>query len=194
MTTKETIMDAALKLYMEKGVAHTRFSDIAKLAGIEQNHLKYHYKSNDQLFMDVLAMATNSLQEETQAAIDFKKHKDIESMISAYAAVTFQWGKKNKSLRNLWLYLYYLSSVSDEYREINQKLRIVGRDRIRSMLVEGIARKALKSEILDKIDELTIQIQSIIIGNSIITWTENDIKDNWIMKKTTEQILQLLLM
>lgn len=48
--TEETILEAARKVFMQKGFAATRMCDIAQMAGINQALLHYYFRSKNRLF------------------------------------------------------------------------------------------------------------------------------------------------
>jgi TetR/AcrR family transcriptional regulator len=51
---KDAIMEAAAKVFSEKGKAGTRMKDIAEEAGVSTALLHYHYNSKDELYYEVL--------------------------------------------------------------------------------------------------------------------------------------------
>lgn len=50
LTTEELILEAAEKLFLEKGFAMTSTTEIAKLAGCNQALVHYYYRTKDKLF------------------------------------------------------------------------------------------------------------------------------------------------
>lgn len=50
VSTEDTILEAARKVFMQKGFAATRMCDIAQMAGINQALLHYYFRSKDRLF------------------------------------------------------------------------------------------------------------------------------------------------
>ena len=49
-STEETILEAARKVFMQKGFAAARMCEIAKIAGINQALLHYYFRSKERLF------------------------------------------------------------------------------------------------------------------------------------------------
>ncbi|MEU0495971.1 helix-turn-helix domain-containing protein [Mycobacterium sp. NPDC006124] len=55
------IVDAATKLFSEKGYAHTTMSDVARAAGLQQSSLYYWFRNKEQLLQETLAVNRASL-------------------------------------------------------------------------------------------------------------------------------------
>lgn len=60
-TTEQQIIDAARKIFMQKGLAGARMQDIADEAGINKAMLHYYYRSKDKLFDMVFQEALEQL-------------------------------------------------------------------------------------------------------------------------------------
>lgn len=54
--TRRRLINAAAAVLSERGYASTRLSDIADLAGMQPGSIYYHYKSKDELIVEVLRM------------------------------------------------------------------------------------------------------------------------------------------
>ena len=55
MSTKELILEEALKQFSEKGFVGTSMSDIAKPLGITKAALYKHFKSKQQIFDEIIS-------------------------------------------------------------------------------------------------------------------------------------------
>jgi len=55
------IVDAATKLFSEKGYAQTTMSDVARAAGLQQSSLYYWFRNKEQLLQETLAVNRASL-------------------------------------------------------------------------------------------------------------------------------------
>ncbi|WP_242456277.1 TetR/AcrR family transcriptional regulator [Mycolicibacterium sp. P1-18] len=56
------IVDAATKLFSEKGYAQTTMSDVARAAGLQQSSLYYWFRNKEQLLQETLAVNRASLE------------------------------------------------------------------------------------------------------------------------------------
>ncbi len=61
ITTEEKIIEAARKVFMQKGYAATRTRDIAEEAGINLALLNYYFRSKEKLFHQVMAEKVQQL-------------------------------------------------------------------------------------------------------------------------------------
>ncbi|MBK8425993.1 MAG: TetR/AcrR family transcriptional regulator [Lewinellaceae bacterium] len=60
VSTEETILEAARKVFMQKGFAAARMCEIAKIAGINQALLHYYFRSKDRLFEVIFAQQSQN--------------------------------------------------------------------------------------------------------------------------------------
>lgn len=59
---RERIINAANKLFYEKGFNQTAFSEVAEASGIPKGNFYYYFKSKDELLDAVIAMREKSIQ------------------------------------------------------------------------------------------------------------------------------------
>lgn len=53
------ILDAALRVFAEKGIAASRIDDIAAVAGLSKGGIYAHFKSKEEIFEALLTRATS---------------------------------------------------------------------------------------------------------------------------------------
>lgn len=58
LATRETLLAAALQVFRERGVAHTRLSDVAGRAGVTRGAIYWHFKDKAELFAAVCERGT----------------------------------------------------------------------------------------------------------------------------------------
>lgn len=58
LATRETLLAAALQVFRERGVAHTRLADVAARAGVTRGAIYWHFKDKAQLFAAVCERGT----------------------------------------------------------------------------------------------------------------------------------------
>lgn len=71
--SKSKILDAGLKLFIEKGLLATSVSEIASLAGISKGLMYHYYKSKEELYYELVNNAINSSSEYMLAIFDVDK-------------------------------------------------------------------------------------------------------------------------
>jgi AcrR family transcriptional regulator len=88
MNKKNTILEAAAKLFSEKGFRETPMAEISKITGAAEGTIFYHFKNKEELFVSILEdFKKNIIEEfkhyETQA--EFRTGLDmLEGIISFY--------------------------------------------------------------------------------------------------------------
>jgi TetR/AcrR family transcriptional repressor of nem operon len=59
-TTRDHIVEAADRLFYERGYEHTSFADIANAVGISRGNFYYHFRSKDEILDAVIALRLTS--------------------------------------------------------------------------------------------------------------------------------------
>lgn len=93
VSTEESILEAARKVFMQKGFAAARMCEIAEMAGINQALLHYYFRSKDRLFEVIFEQQSNNFYSNILSILDsdlpfFDKlrlmiAREIEKMSSA---------------------------------------------------------------------------------------------------------------
>jgi AcrR family transcriptional regulator len=68
--TKQTILDEALKLFVEQGFTETTTRDIAKACGISEGAIYRHFQSKDEIGWELFHASYAAMAERLQALID----------------------------------------------------------------------------------------------------------------------------
>ena len=68
---REAVLQAALDVIVDRGLANTRMSDIAERAGMSAGHILYYFESKDDLLMELLRWSEDLLLK--QAAEEFER-------------------------------------------------------------------------------------------------------------------------
>lgn len=63
LETRETILDAAETLFLQRGVSHTSLQDIAGVAAVTRGAIYWHFKDKAELFDAMMDRATMPLEE-----------------------------------------------------------------------------------------------------------------------------------
>ncbi|MBI3433376.1 MAG: TetR family transcriptional regulator [Hydrogenophilales bacterium] len=58
LATRQSLLAAALQVFRERGVAHTRLSDVAERAGVTRGAIYWHFKDKAELFQAVCERGT----------------------------------------------------------------------------------------------------------------------------------------
>jgi len=88
MKKKEAILQAATRLFTQKGFKDTRMSDISKMTGAAEGTIFYHFNSKEALFLTILEEFKESIISEFQKYSEEKRFDlgidMIEDAISFY--------------------------------------------------------------------------------------------------------------
>lgn len=86
--TKERVERAALKLFVEQGVAETSIRDIAREAGISQGAMYNHFESKDQLAWALFATHFSEMGQELHRRA--QAHDTLKAKFRAMIAYVFE--------------------------------------------------------------------------------------------------------
>lgn len=95
--TRREILDVAAKLFRENGVAGTTLRDIAKRCGIKAASIYYHFRSKDELLLEVLDFGIERIFFSIQEALgrqpeDAPFEAKLRAMIHAHVECFFVYG------------------------------------------------------------------------------------------------------
>ncbi|MCR9063133.1 MAG: TetR/AcrR family transcriptional regulator [Cytophagales bacterium] len=79
-TSKEEIIETALKVFRENGYYHTSMSDLAKACGLQKGSFYHYFDSKERIMDAVLSKVLHTLKEEAFPIADDKSLNDRERM------------------------------------------------------------------------------------------------------------------
>jgi AcrR family transcriptional regulator len=66
---RERVMEAALAVIAERGLAATRMSDISERAGMSSGHVLYYFRSKERVLMEALRHVEDRMHEEAESEL-----------------------------------------------------------------------------------------------------------------------------
>lgn len=103
---RDTILEAAEKIFARFGIKKTTMEEIAKAARIGKSTLYYYFRSKEEVYAEVIEKESALLKSKLQQAID--EVQDPKEQLSAYMLTRMTY------LRNL---SNYYTTLTDEYLE-----------------------------------------------------------------------------
>ncbi|HZU52912.1 MAG TPA: TetR family transcriptional regulator [Holophagaceae bacterium] len=94
--TRDRILQAALKLFQEKGFDATTMRDIAQAAGMSLGSTYYHFDSKEALVMAFYEESQEALQDRIPEAM--AEHKDLASRVRLVIQLRFEQFGPNRSV------------------------------------------------------------------------------------------------
>ncbi len=164
---KKRIVDAALTIFVQKGVAQTKMNEIADLAKVDQPLIHYYFPTLESLYVDVITQVLETLKEPTIKAMT-KNPNNILKTLEDYIRVPFIWSQKNKGMASLWLYFYHLASFHSTFTQLNNVIMETGRSRIAVLIYSGLEKNVFKIPAGMTVSETALNIQGLITGNTIL--------------------------
>jgi AcrR family transcriptional regulator len=103
-TRKESILEAAARLFAEKGYNEASMSELAHITGVAQGTIFYHFKNKEELFLSILDDFKNRISKE------FERHTQEKKTATGLEMVQ----------EALNFYLFLAGSMEDRFRILHR--------------------------------------------------------------------------
>lgn len=183
---KLEIIKAAIECIATIGFEKTTYQAIAEKLETRRAHIAYHFNDKADIFKACILYINSNykriLTEHLEGA------KDGPESIKRYAESPFLWAETNPSELSVMLLFYYLCTIDEEYRNLNDELRTRGVERILLVLSQEcqIDLPPLELELKAK------QIQNLISGSIMDAVTTRNKSLEQAKKETIKNIENLL--
>jgi AcrR family transcriptional regulator len=109
--TKKRIIESAISLFNEKGIANVRLTQISDEAGISVGNLAYHFKNKEAIVEAVYAQLIEEFAEVLSGYLSESSLLDFDNQLSSYYA----FFKHNR------FYLFNIFEIEQSYPSIHQR-------------------------------------------------------------------------
>ncbi|KIC91222.1 TetR/AcrR family transcriptional regulator [Flavihumibacter sp. ZG627] len=160
-TKKEVIVDAATRLFREKGFKAASMRDLAEAVGVEAASLYNHIQSKEELLQEIcfkVANAFNQKCDEIEAS-GIANIRKVEAILRFHIQQMFNHYEMVIVADREWRHL------SDPYLSNYHNQRRAYRKRIAGIIEEGIANKEIKD-----VDAPTVVLIMLHAVNGIESW------------------------
>ncbi len=160
-TKKEVIVDAATRLFREKGFKAASMRDLAEAVGVEAASLYNHIQSKEELLQEIcfkVANAFNQKCDEIEAS-GLANIRKVEAILRFHIQQMFNHYEMVIVADREWRHL------SDPYLSNYHNQRRAYRKRIAGIIEEGIANKEIKD-----VDAPTVVLIMLHAVNGIESW------------------------
>lgn len=117
LETRERLLDAAGRVFCEKGVNNASLDDIAKAAGVTRGAIYWHFKNKTDL-VDALLKRTKIPQEEAWGHCCEAAERDPLGFIRTKAANALRSGTTDENTRQVWNILFHKCEPVDDGQPI----------------------------------------------------------------------------
>lgn len=168
---RQLIVEGAIACFIKNGVVGTTFKQIAKEAGVHQPLIGYYFPTFEDLFAAVIHVLLEDLKKLSVESVD-RNSGDPKKALSAYLRAPMTWAKRRPQYNALWTFFYHLSSYQPQFRELNNSIRKVGRERISLLLYRFQESNRVHLKEGWTMQRLSICVHMQITGAMIHTVTE----------------------
>jgi AcrR family transcriptional regulator len=172
--TKNTIFEAAIKVFSSNGYNGATMDDIALNAGVAKGTLYYHFKSKEEIFKYIVKEGMNKIRENVQERVD--NEEDVILKLKVLCKVQLDLVYKNRDLFKVIMSQLWGRELRQlELRDIVQNYIMLIESYLKEAMDKGIIKKgntSLKaytffgalcsSTVYEIINEDTVNIDEII--------------------------------
>jgi TetR/AcrR family transcriptional regulator, cholesterol catabolism regulator len=160
-TRKETIIETAARLFRERGFSATSMRDLAEQVGVEAASLYNHISSKAEILQELCFKVANKFM----SHIDKVDAEDISSIKKIEAVLRFHIQQMVHHYEEVYVSDREWKHLTDPYLSNIQTQRRVYRQRIASIIEEGIKKNEIK-----KIDAPTAVLIMLHAVSGIESW------------------------
>ncbi|HTL08259.1 MAG TPA: TetR/AcrR family transcriptional regulator [Chitinophagaceae bacterium] len=160
-TRKETIIETAARLFRERGFSATSMRDLAEQVGVEAASLYNHISSKAEILQELCFKVANKFM----SHIDKVDAEDISSIKKIEAVLRFHIQQMVHHYEEVYVSDREWKHLTDPYLSNIQTQRRVYRQRIASIIEEGIRKNEIK-----KIDAPTAVLIMLHAVSGIESW------------------------
>ncbi len=170
MSTKEKIVNSAVSLFIEQGVAKTTTKQIAKLASVAEGSIYRYYPSKDELAWQVFKNYHEYLATKLQASIeqDITIHQKINSLVSCFLRLADE---------DWLMFRYYLTSQHTHMDKVTVEM-ITPYRVLSNVVARGIQEGEIKSVDVDVITAMVVGAVHQIAINKVYSRIEGNLYDH----------------
>ncbi len=142
MNLKNTIIEAATKLFARNGFEKTTMEEIIRKAGCSKGGYYHHFKSKDEVLESIIDNYLDKLKEYFKRLVIVEYDKFPDRFNQAYAFVT---GYKEKQLED-WSDIkntLIFSGNERALRSLNRKFNEIVNDVYYQIIIQGLAREEI---------------------------------------------------
>jgi TetR/AcrR family acrAB operon transcriptional repressor len=148
--TKRRLVDAATRLFAERGYARTSVKHVADAAGVSQGSIFWHFESKEGLLFEVVDRAFGGWEHEVLAPLlaDRPGPIDLRAVIDAY----LQFARHNPEIAGRLFFVLASEALGprpelrNAYARIYERFRSYGRRWIESAVEAGTCRPDIDAE------------------------------------------------
>lgn len=199
ITSKEKILEAAIRIAALKGKHGTRIEEIAREAGINKALVYYYFTTKDNLFFEVLKTIFTEMFQDTlhRISVDISEGRNHREIICNYIRYSFQSYNKNPDYTRIMI-----DAISTGMDEIPKALEIVYNNAAlspTSQLLNTI-QDGIDKQIFRKVDPVQTIIS--ITGMTFIYFLSRNIinffgmnveNEDEFIKSRTDNVIDLIL-
>jgi TetR/AcrR family transcriptional regulator, cholesterol catabolism regulator len=160
-TRKETIIETAARLFRERGFSATSMRDLAEQVGVEAASLYNHINSKAEILQEICFKVANKFM----SHIDKVDASDMSAIKKIEAVLRFHIQQMVNHYEEVYVSDREWKHLTDPYLSNMQSQRRLYRQRIASIIEEGIKKNELK-----KIDAPTAVLILLHAVSGIESW------------------------
>jgi TetR/AcrR family transcriptional regulator len=190
LSSRETILDAAMQVITEKKISGTRMREIARMAGISTGTLHYHFPTKEELLQSLLDEMDRIFNEERALQLS-EMELDSIGKLSWFLDQEKQLLKDRRELAEVFIDFWGHGLKTPQIKILIQRMYCRWREDIKVAIREGIESKQCVSSYRDLVPVLVVSLMEGAALQYLIDDSAFDLEDYF--KASQEMVLCLLI-
>jgi len=185
---RSEVIIATIDCLAEEGLEKTSFEAIAQRMGTQKSHVNYYFKNKNDIFYEVFRYIASTYQ--SYSIRELAKAKNSKDQLNKFVDAYFLWAEENQQQLSAMFLLYYFCFHKPRFKEINQKIRQGGVQRI-AHLVKLSSTKDISET---RAQTIAKGIQAILANTAVDIYTfkeEDSHKES--REKEARKLIRMLL-
>ncbi len=185
----EQILEAARRVFAKQGFHATRMSDIAQTIGVSQGTLYHYFRSKDDLFMALLSIWAERLEEVVKGLPDTPMSATDKLRLISQVGLNFLEADRDllPVLVEFWAYALRKPEAAASFRHLFQTMQ----QTVMAIIEAGIANGEFKSTNVAALSALPMIILDGVVILSLLAG-EDLVQPEQVFKHTEQLVLDAL--
>ena len=182
---KKAILQSALGQLARQGLLDFTLSEVSRGAGISRQNMRYHYKTTNEILMDLIGLWAQSGQKVTTDVLTNSLGMPPMDLILKIVEASFLWVERFPHFAKLTPVINQLAISNKTVSDLQKKVTDTGLKRIENLIDKAGVQP-------DKISVLAQGVHLTLIGGVLYSLSTQE-ADNSFVEKVTKESIGLLL-
>jgi AcrR family transcriptional regulator len=183
---KFEIVKATIDCIATIGYEKTTYEAIGRKIGTRRAHIAYHFKNKNDIFKYCVRYIVSNYHKVSGQHV--AKSNSPKDTLMRYVDGPYVWSQKHPKQLSSMLLFYYLCSVNEDFKVLNDDVKKTGLKKIQEILIEDLQLNITRKQAIT----LSKSIQNIMSGYHVTAKTSNLATITASRNETKKQVWELV--